>query len=259
MNRGASGPVLPRQRQQEKEQRNRLETKSYPHRNRCTTLSRGGSNLDENGGLRFRENQQKQLKEGVTLSLASNGGEIEWIANSLLQMNINDALKFINHEYLEIRNRYPDEFDLMANAHALDESCRPIVEEMLHQHGAKAIAVASSYGDGAQREFLDSPKAEWLWQLAEANKVLVHIHPPMESISHGSLTQYRLNEAVGRPYDSTVDAARMVSSGLFDRYRELQVLVFHMGGDLCSILGRLDFCWRLNYNESLALQRKRSP
>lgn len=58
MNHGASGPVLPRQRQREKEQQNRLETKSYPHRNRCTTLSLGGSDLDENGGLRLRENQQ---------------------------------------------------------------------------------------------------------------------------------------------------------------------------------------------------------
>ncbi|MCM2509249.1 hypothetical protein, partial [Burkholderia glumae] len=33
-------------------------TKSYPHRNRCTTLSRGGSDLDEIGGLRLGGNQQ---------------------------------------------------------------------------------------------------------------------------------------------------------------------------------------------------------
>jgi predicted TIM-barrel fold metal-dependent hydrolase len=118
----------------------------------------------------------------------------------------------------------------MANAHALDESCRPVVEEMIRKGGAKAIAVASSYGDGQDRVFLDSPKAEWLWEFAEANDILVHIHPPMMALGHESLMQYRLNEAVGRPFDATVTAARMIGSGVFDRHPKLQVLVVHMGG-----------------------------
>ena len=119
---------------------------------------------------------------------------------------------------------------------------------MINKGGAKAIAVASSYGDGADRVFLDSPKAEWLWEFAEANDIVVHIHPPMQSIGHESLMQYRLNEAVGRPFDSTVNGARMIASGVFDRHPKLQVLIVHMGGGLASILGRLEFCWRLNYN-----------
>jgi hypothetical protein len=35
---------------------------------------------------------------------------------------------------------------------------------------------------------------------------------------------------------------------VFDRYPKLQVLIVHMGGGLASILGRLEFNWRLNYN-----------
>ena len=92
----------------------------------------------------------KAREEGVTLCLASNGGEVEWFARDLLQVSTGDALKTLNDEYLEIRDRYPGEFALMANAHALEENCRPIVEEMLRNCGAKAIAVASSYGDGAE-------------------------------------------------------------------------------------------------------------
>jgi predicted TIM-barrel fold metal-dependent hydrolase len=190
----------------------------------------------------------KQREEGVTLSLASNGGEVPWIAQDLLQVSTGEALKFLNDEYLEIRDRYPGEFALMANAHALEEDCRPIVEEMINQGGAKAIAVASSYGNGADRVFLDSPKAEWLWEFAEANDIVVHIHPPMLSIGREALMQYRLNEAVGRPFDSTVNGARMIGSGVFDRYPKLQVLIVHMGGGLASILGRLEFNWHLNYN-----------
>jgi predicted TIM-barrel fold metal-dependent hydrolase len=189
----------------------------------------------------------KQRDGGVTLSLASNGGEVDWLARDLLQVSTGEALKFLNDEYLEIRDRYPGEFALMANAHALEEGCRPIVEEMISQGGAKAIAVASSYGDGSERAFLDSPKAEWLWEFAAANGIVVHIHPPMLSVGHEVLMQYRLNEAVGRPFDSTVNGARMIGSGVFDRHPKLQVLIVHMGGELASVLGRLDFTWRLNY------------
>ena len=59
--------------------------------------------------------------------------------------------------------------------------------------------------------------------------------------------QYRLNEAVGRPFDSSVNGARMIGSGVFDRHPNLQVLIVHMGGELASVLGRLEFTWRLNY------------
>lgn len=190
----------------------------------------------------------KQRAGGVTLSLASNGGEVPWFAQDLLHVSTVEALKFLNDEYLEMRDRYPGEFALMANAHALEENCRPIVEEMITHGGAKAIAVASSYGDGAERLFLDSPKAEWLWEFAEAHDIVVHIHPPMLTVGHEVLMQYRLNEAVGRPFDSTVNGARMIASGVFDRHPKLQVLIVHMGGELTSVLGRLEFNWKLNYN-----------
>jgi len=189
----------------------------------------------------------QQREGGVTLSIASNGGEVDWISG-LLKVSTNDALKFLYNEDLEIQGRFPGEFEMMANAHALEESCRPIVEEMISKGGARAIAVSSSYGDGTDRVFLDSPRAEWLWEYAEANDLVVHVHPPMVALGHESLMQYRLNEAVGRPFDSTVTAARMIGAGVFDRHPKLQVLIVHLGGGLTSTIGRLDFTWHLNYN-----------
>jgi predicted TIM-barrel fold metal-dependent hydrolase len=188
-----------------------------------------------------------QRKAGVTLSLPSNGGEVEWIGRELLGTDTPDTIAFLRDDYLELQQKYPGEFGMTANAVALDERCRPLVEEMITAHGARFIAVASSYGSGADREFLDSPKAEWLWDLAEAHDVVVHIHPPMDAVSSEVLEVYRLNEAIGRPYDSTVNLSRMIASGVFDRHPKLQALVVHMGGDIGSIIGRLNFCWKLNY------------
>ena len=89
----------------------------------------------------------KQREGGVTLSLASNGGEVEWFARDLLQVSTGDALKTLNDEYLETRDRYPGEFALMANAHALEQGCRPIVEELISKGGAK-LMVSTGHPSG---------------------------------------------------------------------------------------------------------------
>jgi predicted TIM-barrel fold metal-dependent hydrolase len=52
------------------------------------------------------------------------------------------------------------------------------------------------------------------------------------SIGAASMQQYRLIEAVGRPFDTALTAARMIYSGVFDKYPKLKVLFVHMGGAL---------------------------
>lgn len=189
-----------------------------------------------------------QREGGVTRAITSNGGEIEWFGQELLRMDTLDTVKFVNDESVEIRDKYPQDFVLMANVHALEERTRALADAMITQQDAKAISVSTSYGHGAAQTFLDSPKAEWLWDYAQSNDLLVHVHPPMASLGSEALMQYRMIEAIGRPFDTTVTAARMIFAGVFDKYPRLKVLFVHMGGDLGSILGRLDFNWRLNYN-----------
>ena len=61
------------------------------------------------------------------------------------------------------------------------------------------------------------------------------------------MQQYRLIEAVGRPFDTALSAARMIYSGVFDRYPKLKVLFVHMGGAIAPVVCRLDWNWELNY------------
>ena len=207
---------------------------------------------------------EQQRTGGVTRAIASGGGEVEW-ACKLLGGDPLDAVKFLADERLEIREAYPQDFEIMVDALALDERCLPLIEAMVFRHGAKAVAVASSYGQGEHQVFLDSPKADWLWDFASAHGLLVHIHPPMSSLGSEQLLQYRMIESIGRPFDTTVTAARMIYAGVFDRYPALQVLFVHMGGDLASVLGRLDFNWRLNYDgianppENKVIRARRRP
>ena len=76
------------------------------------------------------------------------------------------------------------------------------------------------------------------------------------------MDQYKLDELVGRPFDTAMALARMILSGLFDRYPRLKIAVAHMGGGLLPVMGRLDFGWRLGCDgmpERAVIRCKRRP
>ena len=50
------------------------------------------------------------------------------------------------------------------------------------------------------------------------------------------MDQYKLDELVGRPFDTAMALARMILSGLFDRYPRLKIAVAHMGGGLLPVM-----------------------
>ncbi len=74
----------------------------------------------------------------------------------------------------------------------------------------------------------------------------VFIHPPRVPIGNEQqMDQFKLDELIGRPFDTAMALARMILSGLFDRYPRLKIVVAHMGGGLLPCMGRLDFGYRL--------------
>jgi predicted TIM-barrel fold metal-dependent hydrolase len=188
-----------------------------------------------------------QRQNGVSLSVISYGGEVDAFAQHIIKANTVDTCTFLNNEAFELRDRFPDDIACMVTAHALEENTRGLIDPLISNREACAISISTSYGTGSDQIFLDSPKAEWLWEYAQGKDVLVHIHPPMGSIGDASMKQYRLIEAVGRPFDTALSAARMIYSGVFDRYPTLKVLFVHMGGALEPVLCRLDWNWELGY------------
>ena len=188
-----------------------------------------------------------QRQSGVTLSVNSYGGEVETFAQNVIKATTVETLKFLHDESFELRDRFPKDIAVMANAHALEENTREVIDPLISSKEACAISICTSYGAGADQVFLDSPKAEWLWEYAQDKDILVHVHPPLVAIGAVAMQQYRLNEALGRPFDTALSAARMIFSGVFDRYPKLKVLFVHMGGALAPVICRLDWNWELNY------------
>ncbi len=184
---------------------------------------------------------------GITKAVLSNGGEVEFWAQ-LSGGDVRKTLDMLLEDKLGLKERHPGVFEIMVDAHPFDETCRDFLDEGLDGHGAKAISVATSWGDGAERRFLDDPACEWLWELATARDVVVHLHPPMLPLGHEVQVPYRLAEVVGRPCDTALTVARMIYSGTFDRHPHLKVVTVHTGGAVPALIGRLEFGWRLNFH-----------
>lgn len=95
----------------------------------------------------------------------------------------------------------------------------------------------------AERQ-LDEPDFEVFWEAAEALRMAVCIHP-FEAAPSGALARYFLGNLVGNLYDTGLAAALLIYGGVLERHPKLRIVLYHAGGALPALVGRLDMGYRL--------------
>lgn len=95
------------------------------------------------------------------------------------------------------------------------------------------------FGTSVCGRYLDAPEFESLWAVAEELGVPVFIHPLSHLRVDGSGRYHMLN-MIGWPIETAVLAARLITSGLFDRHPHLRVVLAHGGGVFPLLVARLD-------------------
>lgn len=91
---------------------------------------------------------------------------------------------------------------------------------------------------------LDEPDFEVFWEAAEALRMAVCIHP-FEAAPSGALGRYFLGNLVGNLYDTGLAAALLIYGGVLERHPKLRIVLYHAGGALPALVGRLDMGYRL--------------
>lgn len=86
---------------------------------------------------------------------------------------------------------------------------------------------------------LDEPQFAVFWETAEALQMVVCIHP-FEAAPRGMLARYGLGVLAGNLFDTGLAAAVLIYGGVLERHPNLRVVLYHAGGALPSMLGRLD-------------------
>lgn len=189
----------------------------------------------------FDLQQEVCARAGITGRVISNPFTAEVISTISKRPAI-DVVKHINDQVAAIVARAPKSSWGLGTLNPLDASHIAEGERCLGALGFKGLLITSSWHD----QFIDGEVAFPFWEWAQERQVPVFIHPPRVPIGHDQeMDQYKLDELVGRPFDTAMALARMILSGLFDRYPRLKIVVAHMGGGLLPVMGRLDFGWRL--------------
>ena len=83
-------------------------------------------------------------------------------------------------------------------------------ERCLGALGFKGLLITSSW----HGRFIDGEDAFPFWEWAQDRQVPIFIHPPRVPIGHEQqMDQFKLDELVGRPFDTAMALARMILSG----------------------------------------------
>ena len=145
-----------------------------------------------------------------------------------------------NDQLGEACAKYPDRFTGMAACAPQDPAtAAKEIERAVTKLGMKAVVI-NSHTHG---EYLSDEKFWPIFEAAEALDVPIYLHPqtlPRESV--GPFLKAGLDGAVyGFGVETGFHALQIITSGAFDRFPKLQVILGHMGEALPFWMYRLDF------------------
>lgn len=86
---------------------------------------------------------------------------------------------------------------------------------------------------------LSDERYEPLWKRADELKAVIHIHPT-SPVGVEAMTDYWLMPLIGFPFDTTLAAAKLVFTGVPERYPHITWILGHLGGAIPYLAERLD-------------------
>lgn len=184
-----------------------------------------------------------QEEAGITTGILSFSMALETMVTALPIAAEQTLTRRLNDATAAMVNRYPGKLAFVAILNPFARYAIRECERCLGQLGAKGVNISTSW----KGQFLDSPRLDAFWRFVEDRDIAVFLHPPQVPIGYEYMRAYKLEEMVGRPFDTTMTVTRMIYAGVFDRHPRLKVVLPHMGGLLLMIDGRLDFGYRLGY------------
>lgn len=138
----------------------------------------------------------------------------------------------LNDGMAAVQQAHPGVLYGSAHAYLKDPNAPAELERAILSLGLVAIALPTSEGDMG----LDDASLEPLWTTIEALGKPVILHPTL--LPHGAPTDYGLERACARPFDTTVAAVRL-AYGVLPRHPGLTCVLPHVGGTSVFLRGRL--------------------
>ena len=167
---------------------------------------------------------------------------IEQMATGALAV---DLARLANDSMADLVRRHPDRFVGFAASLPLEDADASLLEleRGVHDLGALGVQVFTNCNGRA----LDEPRYEPLWARLQELDRTVWVHgarrPTTADYIGEDRSRYGLWAALGWPYEMGMFAARMVASGLLDRFPSLRLYLHHSGGMVPTFGRRVNGAW----------------
>jgi aminocarboxymuconate-semialdehyde decarboxylase len=109
------------------------------------------------------------------------------------------------------------------------------LERVVKEHGFRAVEIATA----VQGDELAKPKYRPVLRALDRMKIAVFTHPENLGAT-GRLDCYYLTNLIGNPLDTTIMAANLMMSGVFEELKDIRFLLPHAGGFVAADIGRFD-------------------
>ena len=152
-----------------------------------------------------------------------------------------ELARFHNDQLSELVKKYPDRFAAMATLplQVPDEALKELTRAT-KTLGLRGVEIGSHVG---KRELGD----EVFWPIYKALEDLgmpIFIHPHHVA-GLDRLLDFYLNNLIGNPLDTTIAAAKLIFSGVLEKYPGLKIILAHGGGQFPFIIGRWEHGYRV--------------
>ncbi len=152
--------------------------------------------------------------------------------------------KIGNDGLAELVAQYPDRFPGYAASLPMNAPTAAVKEaERALANGANAIQLHTNV-DGAP---LDQDQFLPIYEVIEKSGKPILLHPirtrEMADYRNEKVSKYEINSVIGWPFETGAALARLVFSGIIDRFPNLKIITHHLGGIIPYFEGRVAHSW----------------
>lgn len=207
----------------------------------------GRTNFHKDIGAKSERRTVPQTIEAVLEAQTIGGVDATVISNPLNRLRDMDADQQLvaverHNRYMASQQEKHASIYGMAgtNPYGGDKFLREF-ERAIKEDGLKGAWITSSF----KGHYPDDDDALPFFQLAASLDVPVVIHPPVVAFGEERMRDYRLASSIGRPMDNALALARLIVRGIYEKIPNLKLVLTHLGGGICEMIGRMDYAYRL--------------
>ena len=149
--------------------------------------------------------------------------------------------QWLNNRLAEAAAKHPTRLVALGSV-PMHDSTKAVseLERAVTKLGLRGVEIATNING----RYFDDPGFNPFWEAAQALDALIFVHPN-QVVGADRMKEFNLANLIGNPTDTSLAFAKLIFSGVLERYPRLRFLLAHAGGFLPYTWGRLDRGYRI--------------